>query len=100
MKALFFHSSQSSINRNIVECKDQEQWCECSHALVLIETLWNVKRYIIIDIQKMDCVLIETLWNVKSVSLLRMPEDLVVLIETLWNVKKAFDALKTFISGY
>ena len=32
------------INRNIVECKDGNNECNEYHSVVLIETLWNVKR--------------------------------------------------------
>ena len=61
--------------------------------MVLIETLWNVKKnYIIRDLSE-RMVLIETLWNVKvddngTVQARLKP----VLIETLWNVK-TFESL-------
>ncbi len=33
------------INRNIVECKDGYKFFNINAVNVLIETLWNVKRY-------------------------------------------------------
>ncbi len=33
-----------SINRNIVECKDRIKRLEKINNIVLIETLWNVKK--------------------------------------------------------
>ena len=53
------------INRNIVECKEAENW-NCKMGIsVLIETLWNVKCYISDCGGSVNIVLIETLWNVK-----------------------------------
>ena len=40
-------------------------------ALVLIETLWNVKKYDPLTMEELDVVLIETLWNVKQQNRLR-----------------------------
>ena len=36
--------TDSCINRNIVECKDSSSTDKSSENVVLIETLWNVKR--------------------------------------------------------
>ena len=77
--------------------------------LVLIETLWNVKKrrhvrkYLFqpgINRNIVECkavlrllynpmcpVLIETLWNVKKLALKLITVGIPVLIETLWNVK-------------
>ena len=105
------HEEGQSINRNIVECKDANNWYPlyffCS---VLIETLWNVKSSHISILVLVSVVLIETLWNVKflrsctiSVWWCRINRNIVeckdiwlvcavgcakVLIETLWNVKR------------
>ena len=54
---------------------------------VLIETLWNVKFYVVYRTASDKEVLIETLWNVKLIRILRLDSALSVLIETLWNVK-------------
>ena len=37
---------------------------------------------------KASIVLIETLWNVKRGQVIATPVENIVLIETLWNVKK------------
>ena len=76
--------------------------------VVLIETLWNVKRMSIPLSTTTGFVLIETLWNVKVHEEVRLPplrrfnrniveckgktlwtnlQTKLVLIETLWNVK-------------
>ena len=57
---------QTSINRNIVECKAIHMPRSFSGALVLIETLWNVKFVILQTVIVCSLVLIETLWNVKE----------------------------------
>ena len=54
-----------SINRNIVECKDENVNFWQTLESVLIETLWNVKVYLIFIAPYCNSVLIETLWNVK-----------------------------------
>ena len=56
---------------------------------VLIETLWNVKKYNAEITTLMNTVLIETLWNVKLLSRRVERVPVYVLIETLWNVKEA-----------
>ena len=43
MKFLRLNHEKFCINRNIVECKDQNDRSEYDPAWVLIETLWNVK---------------------------------------------------------
>ena len=54
------------INRNIVECKVLRKGGRRLIAVVLIETLWNVKFAVLPDsLQTVNQVLIETLWNVK-----------------------------------
>ena len=58
--------AERSINRNIVECKDFSLIASRVFSLVLIETLWNVKKVGDIVIFKHNGVLIETLWNVKT----------------------------------
>ena len=55
----------SSINRNIVECKEYTKREQQELLEVLIETLWNVKRQIQTSRGGKWTVLIETLWNVK-----------------------------------
>ena len=57
---------QRRFNRDIVECK-AEQTLRNQQARVpdLIETLWNVKGFIIINLWEKSVDLIETLWNVK-----------------------------------
>ena len=54
------------INRNIVECKDERGYAESQCSQVLIETLWNVKKQALNNIETVFPVLIETLWNVKT----------------------------------
>ena len=76
------------INRNIVECKEVNYHIEKEFDSVLIETLWNVKKEQQKAAQDMTLVLIETLWNVKVLIQLSIYKiRSVVLIETLWNVK-------------
>ena len=75
------------INRNIVECKEEEAELRISEVVVLIETLWNVKTQNKAIPRKAGMVLIETLWNVKYVYCPAMRDYFTVLIETLWNVK-------------
>ena len=101
---------KSSINRNIVECKGPFQSFLLKAFTVLIETLWNVKKFgqpnyltfqTSINRNIVECkaihmprsfsgalVLIETLWNVKFVILQTVIVCSLVLIETLWNVKE------------
>ena len=60
-------TTETGINRNIVECKGS--WSDILYQsdLVLIETLWNVKSVMKIMNAGTSLVLIETLWNVKKV---------------------------------
>ena len=54
-------------NRDIVECKVPsllKYFAKSSDDL--IETLWNVKGFIIINLWEKSVDLIETLWNVKQ----------------------------------
>ena len=55
---------------------------------VLIETLWNVKAFVVDDAEKPEIVLIETLWNVKELAEKLSRLSAIFLIETLWNVKQ------------
>ena len=59
-------SPSRSINRNIVECKYDNPDRSHESRLVLIETLWNVKKAVSASVTISDVVLIETLWNVKK----------------------------------
>ena len=59
-------SNCKSINRNIVECKDDIKLWNYSVKRVLIETSWNVKRGQAIATPVENIVLIETSWNVKA----------------------------------
>ena len=59
-------STVGGINRNIVECKDQEKQQIHLFREVLIETLWNVKTCKDFKSSVVQAVLIETLWNVKN----------------------------------
>ena len=54
------------INRNIVECKYVRILDEEMKRLVLIETLWNVNKQALNNIETVFPVLIETLWNVNQ----------------------------------
>ena len=56
------------INRNIVECKVGIILTNNPSIIVLIEILWNVKDFPIINTGVAIVVLIETLWNVGSVN--------------------------------
>ena len=75
------------INRNIVECKGSSLCCSIRIMVVLIETLWNVKKEKPSPENEPEEVLIETLWNVKKGVFKWDLYRNVVLIETLWNVK-------------
>ena len=69
--------------------------------IVLIETLWNVKRKYFPAIPYTAVpVLIETLWNVKSDMAELMAGEEAVLIETLWNVKVDSDGNYTEFPEY
>ena len=57
--------NQIRINRNIVECKDCSHWCIVHNQIVLIETSWNVKFRCGYILKRGVIVLIETSWNVK-----------------------------------
>ena len=58
--------AHTSFNRNIVECKvGGALFGGISNSIVLIETLWNVKRTTLYFPASDRLVLIETLWNVK-----------------------------------
>ena len=59
-------SNCKSINRNIVECKDDIKLGNYSVKRVLIEPSWNVKRGQVIATPVENIVLIETSWNVKA----------------------------------
>ena len=74
-------------NRNIVECKEPPDPESSSSLLVLIETLWNVKKHRHLNRSYHKPVLIETLWNVKFLQRITRLLQIRVLIETLWNVK-------------
>ena len=58
-------SIDSSINRNILECKGKFFQGGRRLNLVLIETYWNVKLHLTEPCQRNGTVLIETYWNVK-----------------------------------
>ena len=95
-----------------MECKVFPPYKNSPCHLVLIETLWNVKKPLAEATQKRIAVLIETLWNVKIIGLLILTISVTcinrniveckarylwvffyrdfVLIETLWNVKTLF----------
>ena len=77
----------TGINRNIVECKEKNLHTEKDLHIVLIETLWNVKKIDTKNVKSAVNVLIETLWNVKFCRGTEMHRPVLVLIETLWNVK-------------
>ena len=70
-----------------MECKGQFLQELVATLLVLIETLWNVKEYLMPFFLQYVYVLIETLWNVKQHHLRQSIFNVRVLIETLWNVK-------------
>ena len=77
-----------SINRNIVECKDQIHEASRSLIRVLIETLWNVKqrrkrRRPADDETSINRNIVEC----KDFHHSRVFQNPSVLIETLWNVK-------------
>ena len=55
-----------SINRNIVECKEDFSLRLADSSFVLIETQWNVKEYLRRITEGSEQVLIETQWNVKK----------------------------------
>ena len=99
---------ENCINRNIVECKESFPEGDLIPISVLIETSWNVKKYIVIHNTDNYAVLIETSWNVKcecisffylihsinrnivEYKVLKstpLTSGFSVLIETLWNVK-------------
>ena len=70
-----------------MECKGARTSATLFSGLVLIETLWNVKKHTPHDCRHTFSVLIETLWNVKTICVHKTVWVDIVLIETLWNVK-------------
>ena len=58
--------SNSSINRNILECKLFYVRGMYSKRWVLIETYWNVNKKFLSKLKKGENVLIETYWNVNA----------------------------------
>ena len=54
------------INRNILECKENNIFVTFIFCHVLIETYWNVKFFSKKVVYRLNGVLIETYWNVKS----------------------------------
>ena len=70
-----------------MECKEPPDPESSSSLLVLIETLWNVKKHRHLNRSYHKPVLIETLWNVKFLQRITRLLQIRVLIETLWNVK-------------
>ena len=76
---------KGSTNRNIVECK---VWnCSSGSSSVLIETSWNVKRYVaVIVAEPVFCInrnIVECKVHITKGQVSACP----VLIETSWNVK-------------
>ena len=71
-----------------MECKATPSTSRRKGETVLIETLWNVKRYVGVAVNLIEKVLIETLWNVKESGGTHRNWQRIVLIETLWNVKE------------
>ena len=77
---------QVRINRNIVECKGLKLRYIRSSGVVLIETLWNVKkRNNPIAIMRMG--INRNIVECKGFRLFVIRGVTFVLIETLWNVK-------------
>ena len=70
-----------------MECKGSTDIQSGIRCIVLIETLWNVKKIDTKNVKSAVNVLIETLWNVKFCRGTEMHRPVLVLIETLWNVK-------------
>ena len=80
----------TGINRNIVECKDHKLNNPLYQRIVLIETLWNVKRHE--QHEQQTCVhgINRNIVECKVVSRRSLlTVSAIVLIETLWNVKKS-----------
>ena len=80
------HRRETSINRNIVECKYDNYGQKVMTTVVLIETLWNVNSLVLPVNGELKIVLIETLWNVNTGFWSGHLKSHFVLIETLWNV--------------
>ena len=74
-------------NRNIVECKVRVFFSVFAELLVLIETLWNVKVYIICENVDDGLSFNRNIVECKVHRECSAAEWTLVLIETLWNVK-------------
>ena len=108
--------SATSINRNIVECKDKTIWIDeednnginrniveckvltlessCNKNLRINRNIVVCKAWFRIGLLQLRSVLIETLWNVKFHSMRCLLPPRTVLIETLWNVKLEVTTMK------
>ena len=78
---------KSSINRNIMECKDGYATFGDPVEFVLIETLWNVKIANAPPISTPICIN-RNIMECKEQTEAPLNGLGTVLIETLWNVKK------------
>ena len=80
--------AQERINRNIVECKDNGADNDSERASsVLIETLWNVKRLLMITVCTPHSCINRNIVECKVQKWVPKHSHIDVLIETLWNVK-------------
>ena len=61
-------NTQLGLNRNILECKCQNERFKTGIKIVLIETYWNVNDPTLIFRIQFIGVLIETYWNVNLVN--------------------------------
>ncbi len=54
---------------------------------ILIESKWNLKNYVSLDMDELGEILIESKWNLKNYVSLDMDELGEILIESKWNLK-------------
>ena len=80
---------KTSINRTILECKEEDLTIGKIFAKVLIEPYWNVKQGCTLKGYNVYYVLIEPYWNVKIAELGMNAGFYVVLIEPYWKGNSA-----------
>ena len=88
------------INRNIVECKAGYHYYSVGVAVVLIETLWNVKFFYDGIWRDRPDRINRNIVECKARSYKNKRRLYTVLIETLWNVKEFWTLFSETIFPY
>ena len=73
-------------NRNILECKFINRFCQVNFIIEIIETYWNVNDCKHLSNVKWSFEIIETYWNVNQGFGDIFPRSVSEIIETYWNV--------------